>query len=79
MANFVPDTLLMLSGGLDSTGALWHLIENKKKIHIHHMNLKNLEKRGLAESIAVKEILKFIDPKCDYYFSEKFHAIHLFH
>ena len=56
-----PRIICMLSGGLDSVGALWKLLnENKWKvfdIHVHHINLINIENRAKAESEAVKTIV----------------------
>lgn len=66
-----PDTLLMFSGGLDSTGAFWQLKD--KKIHIHHMHLKNIENRSLAESKSVIAILEYMKQFCDFSYSESTH------
>jgi 7-cyano-7-deazaguanine synthase in queuosine biosynthesis len=52
----------MLSGGLDSTGAFWQLTMNsQEEIHVHHMNLRNIERRARAESIAIQGILAFME------------------
>jgi len=56
------NTLLMFSGGLDSTGALWNLLKDEQnKIHLHHLHLVNLTKRAKPEEIAVKNILLYIN------------------
>jgi len=46
--------LLMFSGGLDSTGVFWKLIQEKEKLHVHHLYLSNKENRAEAEAVAVK-------------------------
>lgn len=68
-----PTILLMFSGGLDSTGAFWKLIENQEKIHVHHMNLKNIENRYLAENIATKNIIEYMKNIADFSYSESTH------
>lgn len=56
------NTLLMFSGGLDSTGALWDLLkEPTNKLHLHHLHLVNPTKRAKAEQIAVKNVLSYIN------------------
>lgn len=55
-----PNILLMFSGGLDSTGAFWKLINQENDLHVHHMHLINKEKRSDAESIAVNEIINYM-------------------
>ena len=37
------EVLLMFSGGLDSTGVFYKLINDKRKLHVHHLNLINKE------------------------------------
>lgn len=53
-----PKIISMFSGGLDSAGALWKLLtEDRYKhfdIHIHHINIINVENRHKAEAIAVR-------------------------
>ena len=53
------DVLLMFSGGLDSTGAFWKLMQDKRSVHVYHMNLNNKEKRSEAES-SLSETLKLL-------------------
>jgi 7-cyano-7-deazaguanine synthase in queuosine biosynthesis len=59
----VNRTLVMLSGGIDSTAALLHVINNPKRygqIHVHHINIQNAEYRWVAEAKAVKNVLDYI-------------------
>lgn len=60
----VPNrTLVMFSGGLDSTAALWHVLNRPKKygdIHVHHVHIQNVEDRWRAEAAAVKNILAYM-------------------
>jgi 7-cyano-7-deazaguanine synthase in queuosine biosynthesis len=65
--------LVMLSGGIDSTGLLWQLLNKNEKIHVHHMNLKNRELRDAAESIAVSNILDYCKKFVDFTHSESTH------
>lgn len=69
------DTLLMFSGGLDSTGALWQLLQNKEhKIHIHHLYLLNKQHRAEAEQRSVKNILSYMSTKSyNFKYSESYH------
>ncbi len=56
-------TLVMFSGGLDSTAALWHVLNRPKKygeVHVHHIHIKNIENRWQAEAAAVKQILAYM-------------------
>jgi 7-cyano-7-deazaguanine synthase in queuosine biosynthesis len=66
--------LLMFSGGLDSTGALWNLLKDKKnKIHLHHLYLLNKENRADAEQNAVQNILSYIKQRHTIKYSESYH------
>lgn len=67
--------LLMFSGGLDSTGALWNLLQDSKhRIHLHHLHLFNQERRAKAENIAVKNILSYLSKKYNTIkYSESYH------
>ena len=69
-----PDVLLMFSGGLDSTGVFWQLAKQGRKIHLHHMNLNNVENRGMAESQAVGKILSYMKHVASFTFSESAHV-----
>lgn len=56
-------TLVMLSGGLDSTAALWHVLNRPDeygKIHVHHIHLQNIEARWKAEAEAVQAVLAYM-------------------
>lgn len=56
-------TLVMLSGGIDSTAALWHVLHNPKdygEVHVHHIHIKNLEARWKAEAMAVESVLAYM-------------------
>ncbi len=51
--------LVMWSGGLDSTGALFKLLtESKEPLHVHHIDIQNAEKRFIPEQYAVANISK---------------------
>lgn len=56
-------TLVMLSGGIDSTAALW-LVLNKPKeygeVLVHHVHIQNVEARWKAEADAVKAVLTYM-------------------
>jgi 7-cyano-7-deazaguanine synthase in queuosine biosynthesis len=68
------DTLLMFSGGLDSTGALWQLLQNKEyKVHIHHLYLLNKQKRAEAEQQSVKNIISYLSKSYVFKYSESYH------
>lgn len=69
------NTLLMFSGGLDCTGALWKLLNNKEnRIHLHHLHILNKENRAKAEDIAFKSILKYISSIVSVNYSESYHT-----
>ncbi len=56
-------TLVLLSGGIDSTAALWHVLHHPEEygeVHVHHIHIQNLEGRWRAEEIAVKNILAYM-------------------
>jgi len=59
----IADTLIQLSGGVDSTYVLWKwLVENPDKIAIvHHIELKSYEGRYEMELQAIDVILKWLD------------------
>ena len=48
------DTILMFSGGLDSCGAFWQLMQEGRKVLVYHMHLKNIENRHEAEAVALE-------------------------
>lgn len=56
-------TLVMFSGGIDSTAALLLVIANPSQygqIHVHHVHIQNIEARWKAEAAAVKSVLAYI-------------------
>jgi len=59
--------MCMFSGGLDSMGALWKLLTDPKyksfHIHVHHINIYNVENRAPAEDAAVKNIMNYLTDK----------------
>lgn len=51
--------LVMFSGGLDSTAALYKLLkETSEPIHVHHIIIKNVEGRWGAENNACGQLLQ---------------------
>jgi len=74
LENDNPNVLLMFSGGLDSTGALWSLLQDKaNKLHIHHLHLLNMENRAEAEKCSVKNIIDYVGKNYDFKYSESHH------
>ena len=68
------NTLIMFSGGLDSTGALWQLLQDEEnKVHIHHLHLINKENRAKAEHRSVKNILSYVSKSYRIKYSESYH------
>ncbi len=56
-------TLVMFSGGMDSTAALWHVLNHPKdygEVHVHHIHIKNVERRWQAEAAAVQAIYEYM-------------------
>jgi 7-cyano-7-deazaguanine synthase in queuosine biosynthesis len=56
-------TLVMFSGGIDSTAALWHVLNRADEygqVHIHHIHIQNIEARWKAEAAAVKAVLAYM-------------------
>lgn len=53
-------TLLMYSGGLDSLGALWVLLNQGRQVHVHHVVLVTIENRWEAESAAVQSTFDWL-------------------
>ncbi len=65
-------TLVMFSGGIDSTAALWHVLHNPDQygeVMVHHIHIKNLEARWRAEAMAIKQILEYMKKHVDHPFS----------
>lgn len=53
----------MLSGGIDSTAALWHVLnrhDHYRNIHVHHIHIQNIENRHEPEGMAVNAIYEYI-------------------
>lgn len=65
--------LVMLSGGVDSTGLLWQLLNKHERVHVHHMNLKNREQRDAAEAVSVSNILDYCKKFGDFTYCESTH------
>ena len=64
----------MFSGGLDSTGALWSLLQDKRnKLHIHHLHLLNTENRAEAEKRSVINIMDYMAKTHNFKYSESSH------
>jgi 7-cyano-7-deazaguanine synthase in queuosine biosynthesis len=58
-------TLVMFSGGLDSTAALYKLLtETEDELHVHHVRMLNREGRARAEQDAVEAILGWCRAHC---------------
>jgi 7-cyano-7-deazaguanine synthase in queuosine biosynthesis len=56
-------TLVMLSGGIDSTAALWHVLNRPDEygqVHVHHVHMQNVESRWRAEAAAVQAVLVYM-------------------
>lgn len=56
-------TLVMFSGGIDSTAALWHVLHRPDEygqVHVHHVHMQNIEARWQAEAEAVKAVLAYM-------------------
>ena len=68
-----PKILVMFSGGLDSTGVLWKLLNEKKSLHAHHLYLVNKENRAQAEDKAVKSIVEYMKKINEFTYSESYH------
>ncbi len=68
-------TVLMFSGGLDSTAVFYKLLKEKQNLFVHHMHLNNKENRAEAESIAVKKICGYMKQFGDFVYSESRHEV----
>jgi 7-cyano-7-deazaguanine synthase in queuosine biosynthesis len=68
-----PITLIMFSGGLDSTGVFWKLINEQGNLHVHHLYLVNRENRAKAEDRTVSDIVAHMKNIRDFGFSESYH------
>ena len=52
-------TLVMFSGGLDSTAMLVRLLAGREELRVHHIRMANREKRERAEQAAVDAIVAY--------------------
>lgn len=68
-----PTTLIMFSGGLDSAGVFWKLINERDELHVHHLYLVNKEGRARAENRAVGDVVEYMRKVRDFGFSESYH------
>ena len=68
-----PTTLIMFSGGLDSAGVFWKLINEREELHVHHLYLVNKEGRARAENRAVGDVVEYMRKVRDFGFSESYH------
>ncbi|MCC6209560.1 MAG: hypothetical protein IT513_00815 [Burkholderiales bacterium] len=58
-------TLVMFSGGLDSTAMLYKLLTGSAdELHVHHVHLRNRDGRARAESDAVAAVLAWCRAHC---------------
>lgn len=59
--------LCMYSGGIDSTGMLYEILNDSKylnyDIHVHHISMVNLENRHEAELLSVKKCVNWLNRK----------------
>lgn len=56
-----PNTLLMLSGGIDSAYVLYHFLKDTDQdIHVHHVNLLNKEGRAKYEKEATVKVMNYM-------------------
>lgn len=55
-----PDTLMMFSGGLDSTFCLWQRVQQGQLTHVHHVHYQSTKNRREVEARAVDEVLHWM-------------------
>src|SRR5690606_4019228 len=58
-----PDTLLLLSGGIDSAYCMWRALLEGRTLLVHHVHLTNREGRVAYEAQAVQRILDWMRGK----------------
>lgn len=56
-----PDTLLLLSGGIDSAWCLWQRVKAGLVTRTHHVVLNDWEGRAEVESVATRRILEWMN------------------
>jgi len=72
-------TLLMFSGGLDSTALLANILTaTKHKLHVHYIEIHNVENRAEAEKNSVYEIIEYCKKNYrNFTFSTSKHEFHI--
>jgi len=74
--------LAMYSGGLDSLGMLYVLLTDPRyesyKVHVHHVDIYNLENRTEAERQAVEKTLKLLRERFSFEYSNSMIGFHAF-
>src|SRR5690606_35955104 len=55
-----PDTLLVLSGGIDAAYCMWLALSEGRTLLVHHVHLTNREGRVAYEAQAVQRILDWM-------------------
>lgn len=55
-----PDTLLLLSGGIDSAYCMWKLLSEGRSLRVHHVHLTNHEGRVTHEAEATERVLAWM-------------------
>jgi tRNA(Ile)-lysidine synthase TilS/MesJ len=59
--NYKVNSLVLLSGGVDSIALLALLLEHTDhEVHAHHVELYNTENRGHAENLALTNVLEYM-------------------
>jgi len=56
----MTDTLLLISGGIDSTYCMWKHLQSGKSLRVHHVHLKNHEGRMKYETKAMERVLNWM-------------------
>lgn len=50
-----------VSGGLDSVGLLWRLLEGHEPVHVHHVSMRTVKtRRGQSEDSAMRSIVPWL-------------------
>lgn len=61
----MTDTLLLLSGGIDSAYCLWQRVNAGLPTRVHHVHLADAEGRAAVESRAVRQVLAWLHTNYD--------------